>query len=147
MRPAAHMPANAAPPPRRMGRFPLAIIILTTLYGLWAAVLSYRVVVKQQAVRHHLELALRTQPRHPFASARQARRYAREWLRRLEARYPQNPCGAGPAYRLASGRRRLPACTVVLIPQGHHIAIQAYDTQGQAMDTVFEGLNPPPRHL
>ncbi len=129
-------------------RFTRIVITLTVLYGLWAAVLSFRIVVEQQAVRQHLDVALRVRPPGPFASVRQARAKARNFVTRLNHAFPRNPCARGPAFVLAPPTA-IPRrdCLVVIVPGLQRLHIRAYDTQGHHMDNVFERLNPPPRRL
>ena len=129
-------------------RFTRIVITLTVLYGLWAAALSFRIVVEQQAVRQHLDVALAARPPGPFTSPREARKEARGFVARLDHAFPRNPCARGPAFVFA----RPPAiprrdCLVVIVPGGHRLHVRAYDTQGHRMDNVFERLNPPPRRL
>ena len=130
---------------RRLARI---MIALTILYGLWAAVLSFRIVVEQQAVRQHLDVALRARPRGPFASLRQARAKARGFVARLDHVFPRNSCARGPAFVLARPTA-IPHrdCLVVIVPGLDRLHVRAYDTQGHRMDNVFERLNPPPRRL
>ena len=129
-------------------RFTRIVIALTILYGLWAAVLSFRIVVEQQAVRQHLDVALRVRPPGPFASVRQARAKARNFVARLNHAFPRNPCARGPAFVLARPTA-IPHkdCLVVIVPGLDRLHVRAYDTQGHRMDNVFERLNPPPRRL
>ena len=129
-------------------RFTRIVIALTVLYGLWAAALSFRIVVEQQAVRQHLNVALAARPPGPFASAREARREARGFVARLDHAFPHNPCARGPAFVLARPPE-IPRrdCLVVIVPGLHRLHVRAYDTQGHRMDNVFERLNPPPRRL
>ncbi len=129
-------------------RFARVMIGFTILYGLLAAILSFHIVVEQQAVRRHLDTALRVRPVGPFASIRASRAVARAFVARLNAAFGHNPCGPGPAFALARphamARRD---CLVVIAPGRHRLHVRAYDTQGHHMDNVFERLNPPPRHL
>ncbi|WP_298136319.1 hypothetical protein [Acidiferrobacter sp.] len=144
--PRAVAPAGAAGAATR--RLTRIIVTLTVLYGLWAAALSFRIVVEQQAVRQHLNLALRARPPGPFASLRQARQAARDVVARLDQAIPRNPCAHGPAFALAqsAGTPRRD-CLVVIVPGRQRLRVRAYDTQGHRMDNIFERLNPPPRRL
>lgn len=129
-------------------RFARVVIGFTILYGLLAAILSFHIVVEQQAVRQHLEAALRTRPAGPFASMRTSRAVARAFVARLDAAFAHNPCGPGPAFALAKPHAVVRRdCLVVIAPGRHRLHVRAYDTQGHRMDNVFERLNPPPRHL
>ncbi len=129
-------------------RFARIVIGSTILYGLLAAILSYHIVVEQQAVRQHLDTALRTRPAGPFASMRASRAAARAFVARLNAAFGENPCGPGPAFVLAKPRTAMRRdCLVVIAPGRRHLHVRAYDTQGHRMDNVFERLNPPPRRL
>ncbi len=142
---AAAAPGSASPATRRFAR---TVIGLTILYGLWAAVLSFRIVVEQQAVRQHLSVALRMRPPGPFASPRAARSAARRFVARLDRAFPHNPCARGPAVVLApAGRIPRRDCLVVIVPGIRRLRVRAYDTQGHRMDNVFERMDPPPRRL
>lgn len=133
---------------RATRHFTRGLIAFAILYGLWAAVLSFRIVVKQQAVRQELEAALKRQPRGAFPTTAAAHRAAHALAAQLNTLFPHNPCTAGPAVILA---RRSPislrACLVVITVRGRRVRIHSYDTQGHRMDTIFERLNPPPRRL
>lgn len=128
--------------------FTRGLIAFAVLYSLWAAVLSFRVVVKQQAVRRELEVALRQQPRGLFPTAAAAHRAARRLATQLNTLFPHNPCGAGPAFIVAQNAPvSLRDCLIVITIRGRRLLIHGYDTQGHRMDTIFERLNPPPRRL
>jgi hypothetical protein len=129
-------------------RFVRIVIGFATLYGLIAAFLSFHIVVEQQAVRRHLDTALRVRPAGPFASMRASRTAAQAFVARLDTAFQHNPCGPGPAFMLA----KPPAiprrdCLVVIVPGRQRLHVRAYDTQGHRMDNLFERLNPPPRRL
>ncbi len=134
--------------PAAKRRFVRILIAVTILYGLFAAVLAFRVVVRQQVVRRHLELALAHDPRRTFASRRAAEAAGHGLIRQLMATSPRNPCGRGPAFQWAQSKGpKPPACTIVIGVRHRRLLVWAYDTQGHRMDTIFERLNPPPRHL
>lgn len=144
----SHAKAQSVPPERATRRFTQALIAFAIVYGLWAAVLSFRVVVKQQVVRQELETALRGKPRGVFPTTAAARRAAQALAAQLNTVFPHNPCAAGPAFIIG---RKSPVsfrdCLVVITVRGRRVRIHSYDTQGHRMDTIFERLNPPPRHL
>lgn len=140
--------ARSRPSERATRRFTQALIAFATVYGLWAAVLSFRVVVRQQVVRQELQTALRQEPRGVFPTTEAARRAARRLATELNTLFPHNPCTAGPAVLVG---RRSPVsfrdCVVLITTRGRRLQIHSYDTQGHRMDTIFERLNPPPRRL
>ena len=140
---------HTSPHPRAVRRFLQLSIAFAVIYGLWAAILSYRVVVHQQAVRQHLWFALHARPRGHFPSHNAALQVAAQWVAALNAVYPSNPCGPGPAFRLAgpTGHGAGRACTITVSVPHRRIVVQGYDTQGHRMDNVFQSLNPPPRRL
>ncbi len=144
--------ASPKPPARQARRFVLVTVILAVIYGVWAATLSFCIVVHQQAVRQHLWLALRERPRGAFPDTRTALHAASKWVSLLNAVYPTEPCQPGPAFRLVHTRHDATwapaqACTVIIAVRHRHIVVHAYDTQGRRMDNVFERLYPPPRRL
>lgn len=142
---------STRPNPQQVRRFIRLAIAFAVLYGVWATVLGFRIVVYQQAVRQHLWFALRARPRGIFPNDKTAQAVATQWVSEMNAVDPVNPCHPGPAFQLlgpAEGLRRMgPACTVTVGVRGHRIIVRGYDTQGYAMDNVFQRLHPPPRHL
>ena len=136
------------PSPQATRLFTRLMIGFAILYGLWAAVLSFRIVVQQQAVRRHLDFALRTRPRRTFPTRTAAWTIAQDFVARLNAAFPTNPCSASAAFAVARGPHiRIHDCQIVVIVTHRRLHVQGYDTQGHRMDNVFERLHPPPRRL
>lgn len=139
---------HAPPSPQATRLFTRLVIGFAVLYGLWAAVLSFRIVVQQQAVREHLDFALRECPRRTFPSRTTARAVARDFVARLNAAFPTKPCGAGRPFRVADiPPIKTRDCQVVVIVTHRRLHVEGFDTQGHHMDNIFERLHPPPRRL
>ncbi len=137
-----------APSPRATRLFTRLAIGFAILYGLWAAVLSFRIVVQQQAVRQHLDFALRQCPRRTFPNRTTAQAVAQNFVARLNAAFPTKPCGAGKPFSVADGPPiKARDCQIVITVKHRRLHVQGYDTQGHRMDNIFERLHPPPRRL
>lgn len=135
----------AAPTARATRRFAAFLFTAIAIYGLWAIFLSVHTIVQQAPVRRHLWLALETlRQLPPAADAAAAQRSARLLVARWNRIYPRNPCGTGPAFVLAQDLPARHACLVSVGVQGNQLRVRAYDTQGYAMDNIYEALYPPP---
>ncbi|MGC8591844.1 hypothetical protein [Acidithiobacillus sp.] len=136
-----------APTARATRRFAAFLFTAIAIYGLWAIFLSIHTIVQQAPVRRHLWLALETLRQLPpdaTADAAAAQRSARLLVAHWNRIHPHNPCGPGPAYVLAQDLPAQHACLVSVGVQGNHLRVRAYDTQGYAMDNIYEALYPPP---
>ncbi len=139
---------DTTPSPEATRLFTRLVIGFAVLYGLWAVVLSFRIVVQQQAVRQHLAFALRKCPRRTFPTPTAAWAVAQDFVTRLNAAFPTKPCGTGAAFAVArSPHIRVHNCQIVISVKHRRLHVQGYDTQGHLMDNIFERLNPPPRRL
>lgn len=128
-------------------RFMWAVLVFISLYGIWAAILSAHIVDRQQLVRQHFWMALQSRPRVVFASHKAALQAARDLVAALNAKDRHNPCHSGSVYVLASRLGTHRACRIAIGVHNRQITVQPYDTQGLAMDSVYEALHPPPRHI
>lgn len=136
------------PSPHAARLFVRLTIGFAVLYGLWAAVLSFRIVVEQQAVRVHLDLALRDYPRRTFPSRAMALAAADNFVAQLNKAFPTNPCSAGAAFAvIRDPHAPIRDCEIVIIVNHRRLRVRGYDTQGHRMDNIFERLHPPPRRL
>ncbi len=145
--PAKHA-ATTWPSPQATRLFVRLAIGFAILYGLWAAVLSFRIVVQEQAVRLHLDIALRGYPHQTFPTRETALAVARDFVAELNKAFPANPCVRGAAFAVARGPH-IPVhdCQIVIIVKHRRLQVRGYDTQGHRMDNIFERLHPPPRRL
>jgi hypothetical protein len=135
----------AAPTARATRRFAAFLFTAIAIYGLWAIFLSIHTIVQQAPVRRHLWLALETlRQLPPDDDVAAAQRSARLLVAHWNQIYPHNPCGTGPAFVLAQDLPARHACLVSVGVQGDRLRVRAYDTQGYAMDNIYEALYPPP---
>lgn len=151
-------------------RFALLLFAIIGLYGLFAAVLSWKVIRAQDSVRNNLSLALRAMDflhqrqmelqadpairedtRSAWANYRalwvgsNAERWSQALLREWNRAAVAPACGAGgPAFLFgaAPSNASARACHVYLQVKEGRIQVTGYDTQGAAMDNFYESLYP-----
>lgn len=133
--------------PQATRHFVRGILLFVLAYGIWAIGLSVDVVDHQQIVRTHFWSALRNRPIHRFPTNSAALHAAQYFIDALNKTHPHNPCQTGPAFVAIAHLPKNKACIIAIGVRHNRIVIQGYDTQGLRMDSIYEALQPPPRHL